>query len=756
MKNGNNQTYKSNFLIFILYTIHIISILILSILSIFFYNSIISIIIFFFLYISILLFLKVYSVLLKPDLLYILLVSLLLSLGSIIFIGLIVDFFYKELNFQIIQLLIGIEALIINFIIIIKIKIFYLEDLTNIIFQSNSHLLKKGKEESQKYYIKYRYIPPPIILWILSSFSLFSWFLVITYDTPITPSNLGFLDILPPYYYIGLILLILSIVISLKYPSNKYQQYFLIILLILYTQILSPIIIGEPRIQSGAKVFSFVEYVIQNKELNSNVCFYHTWPGFFLVFSFFLFSIDNIFKLNFLIFYPIIYRFILSIILIKLSHVILENLYPNNEINKEKKYKITFLFIIFFNFADFISQDYYAPQSFGFLFFLVILIILLKYNFIEKKKYKKDFLILIILLIILYQIHLLTFLFSVCISFLWIIYQFLIYRKKKNFDKNQKSSNHRKIVYFFILIIVISILFYIFVQSKWFQRNFPNIIDRITNMNFNSLIELLGIIRGTTERLITISFRLILTSLILFFAIIPLFIFFVKNLKKSKLKHLFYTKWFMLAFFFIITISFFTIFFIQFYSDEFLQRMYLFILPIFCIIISVDIGKKIIKKKNKLALYFLGFLILSVLFLPAKFGNEKFNIIYPGEVEAAQYINQNYPGYNILAYSKTPCQIYCYNCLRYYELKSDNQIKEEFVIWDESNSHYILIGDYDLHQFNETHLIYLSVSYKYRSELFQLTGEINYYTILENIMNSSNYSSIYSNDDVLVYIFIKS
>lgn len=575
-------------------------------------------------------------------------------------------------------------------------------------------------------------------------------FISVILSGPIEPSYLGLFDVLPIYYYFGLIFLLLIIIISLTSLPKKFLQICMIFLLICYTQILSPLLIGQPRIQAGTKIVSHQEYLLQYGQLTSGL-WYHTWPGFFIFASFFLFEASNEIKLLVYTIYPIIYHFIITAFFFNFNSKFYCDKSDLSENKKRKRQNISIIAIVLFNLVDFINQDFYSPQSFALLFFFMILTILLDIDI--QRNFKKKIIYLVFLIVVLIQIHLMMFLFSVAISILWFLYQMVLFIKNRKSSETKISNRLLNMKRFKMILILVPIVlvFIFFFQTPWFQNNGLRIISELFQFDFSAINELFGSIKGIPERIFTIMSRITITFIFGGLCFLSLVIFYLKYSKQKK--KIINSRIFMFTILLILLVLGFTVILINVYSDELFQRMYLYSIPVISSFIALVFYNKSLNRK-KLSTLFLSFIILFGLFIPAKFGNEKFDILYKGEIEAIEYIDENYPNTPLLGISKAITQLNCYNCHRYYYLKLDNGSTQDiYVEWDNILGQYVVISEisFDI-SFNNSHIVFLSKSYLNRAEIFDFQEELQYNTIFNHLTQSEEYSLIYSNEDALVFL----
>lgn len=201
------------------------------------------------------------------------------------------------------------------------------------------------------------------------------WFLGLR-QVELGPMNdFGLISVIPIPVFLALAGLTVSYCITLRESPLRESLLFIhILVLIVMLYGITSVVEDVPRFESAWKHVGIADYVIRNGSVDPRINAYFSWPGFFI----------------FLAFVSETARLSSPIDLVSWAPLVTELLYlaPLLTIFRwaTSDRRLTWLAVWVFYLANWIGQDYLAPQAFGFLLYLTIFAILL--NWFSRTKYE--------------------------------------------------------------------------------------------------------------------------------------------------------------------------------------------------------------------------------------------------------------------------------------------------------------------------------------------------------------------------------
>jgi transposase-like protein len=176
----------------------------------------------------------------------------------------------------------------------------------------------------------------------------------------------GLIQALPPLYFVSLVILAISFILAWRSPRPRFPELTLgVISLVVLLQSAPAIIESEPRFQVAWVHVGFADFVAQTGRILPRLDARFNWPSFFTGIAF----LDRAGGLP------------NAIILIRWWSLFINLLYlpPLYLIAKTvlRDARKAMLAIWLFPFANWIGQDYYSPQSVAYLLYLVLLSVVL-------------------------------------------------------------------------------------------------------------------------------------------------------------------------------------------------------------------------------------------------------------------------------------------------------------------------------------------------------------------------------------------
>jgi len=189
-------------------------------------------------------------------------------------------------------------------------------------------------------------------------------------NVPIREMNdIGLLSVLPATYYLALIVVTISFCLNVFAKEN--EQWVLqahLGLLILIFHGTPQILYGTLRYTWAWKHVGVVDYILRHHQVNPNIDFlqaYHNWPGFFALNALFVETAGLHTAASYAGWAPVFFNLLFAAALFFVTRALTSDR------------RVVWLTAWFFVAANWVGQDYLAPQAFGFYLYLVLLGILL-------------------------------------------------------------------------------------------------------------------------------------------------------------------------------------------------------------------------------------------------------------------------------------------------------------------------------------------------------------------------------------------
>jgi hypothetical protein len=203
---------------------------------------------------------------------------------------------------------------------------------------------------------------------LLTECAFFLWLIALTGVDVAAMNDYGLASVLPPMAYGALLLLLVSFALTLH--QRQFDRLTLLVqlgtlLFMLYgvTALVEP----NPRFHVAWRHIGIIEYISRTRDIDPYINAYFNWPGFFVLFTL-LFDIAGIQN-------PIGLTAWLPLVL---NVLYLGPLYMIFDAATDDK-RVLWLAIWFFYLANWVGQDYFAPQGFTFFSYLVMLGIVMQW-----------------------------------------------------------------------------------------------------------------------------------------------------------------------------------------------------------------------------------------------------------------------------------------------------------------------------------------------------------------------------------------
>ena len=180
--------------------------------------------------------------------------------------------------------------------------------------------------------------------------------------------DLGLVSVLPAWAYLGFIPLAGAFALMVARPRvPAWLGAFLVIVLVLMLYASSPLLSGEPRMSPSWRHLGVIDYVTRHGAVNPALDAYHNWPGMFVLASSLASAVglDNLQPIA--LWAPVWF----NLLFLPALYVLLAGLTDDR--------RAVWLAIFLFYVANWIGQDYFAPQALGFFGYLVIAAIVVRW-----------------------------------------------------------------------------------------------------------------------------------------------------------------------------------------------------------------------------------------------------------------------------------------------------------------------------------------------------------------------------------------
>jgi hypothetical protein len=149
-----------------------------------------------------------------------------------------------------------------------------------------------------------------------------------------------------------------------RQPSETLLALF-VVLLVFMLYGMTPLIEDISRFGSAWKHVGVIDLIVRTGSVNPEIDAYNNWPGFFILGALFTKAAGLTNAIPFLVWAPVFFNLIY---LLPLRAIML---------SMTGDRRLIWLGLWFFNLANWVGQDYFAPQAFGYFLYLVILAVLL-------------------------------------------------------------------------------------------------------------------------------------------------------------------------------------------------------------------------------------------------------------------------------------------------------------------------------------------------------------------------------------------
>ncbi|MDQ4099067.1 MAG: lipopolysaccharide biosynthesis protein, partial [Chloroflexota bacterium] len=202
---------------------------------------------------------------------------------------------------------------------------------------------------------------PAAIAWAMAL-----WFVALDDVNLSGMTDVGLISVLPIPIFVAIATLSASFCLSLRaQPPRAWLMVLHIAALIVMLYGITALIQEVPRFESAWKHVGMSEYILRTGSIDPTIDAYHNWPGFF-IFAAFLTDVAG---------------FSTPLVLLAWAPVVHNLLYLGPLLMIFRRgtsdERLPWLAVWIFYLTNWIGQDYFSPQAYGYFFYLIILATLL-------------------------------------------------------------------------------------------------------------------------------------------------------------------------------------------------------------------------------------------------------------------------------------------------------------------------------------------------------------------------------------------
>ncbi len=505
------------------------------------------------------------------------------------------------------------------------------------------------------------------------------------------------------FYYFGITLLIIGFGFSLipqKIPKGLAFFYLVMFLVYLW---LVPFLVKMCPTRTSYTCYGFVDLILRTGFFDPTIAFYHNWPGFSIFFS----ALFMLTKINTIDFVLGLTPFVSTLLCVIVIYHFFNYFFNNNT-------RFIFSACVIFIFSNYVGQDFFSPQGFAFLIYVISISLLFRLNI---RKYTLDKTKTVFLFFILFG----TLIISHLLTSLFCILSVIIF---EIFSKNKL----RKYSTTLISIILVG-AWTIYGAFEYFQAHIVSFLKEAFTFNLSFEQNVAHVGSGGDQ--ITDIIVILFTVLLYLFAIIGWF-----TTKKNYIKKIFTL--------FILAPILLPIFYS--YNGEMLARAVLFSLIPLSFFITLAFFRKNEANSRyylKIILFCIVLLIFTPLHLTSHYSTDEYNYIAPSEKAQVSFFRHFEKNTYELISQNDP--LYRYNNIENFSivLLSKSNLDTEMISgpWskDQSLPQYAAITRSTIQYFK---------SFMGESENTHL------HEVIDFLDNSTHYDLIYSSsDDGYLYKF---
>jgi hypothetical protein len=194
------------------------------------------------------------------------------------------------------------------------------------------------------------------------------WLLAIRGTNLTEMNDLGLVSVLSPWVWLAYLLLVASFCIELAQPRPSEKRLALSTVVLVFMLFgIATLLEDVARFGASWKHVGVIDLITRTGSVDPAIDAYNNWPGFFILGALFTRAAGLANAIPFLAWAPVAF----NLLYLLPMRVLMRSLSPDR--------RLVWVGIWFFYLVNWVGQDYFAPQAFGYFLFLVILALLLTY-----------------------------------------------------------------------------------------------------------------------------------------------------------------------------------------------------------------------------------------------------------------------------------------------------------------------------------------------------------------------------------------
>jgi hypothetical protein len=432
--------------------------------------------------------------------------------------------------------------------------------------------------------------------------------------------DLGLVKGLPATYYLGLALLPLASWFELRRADRAIPWLIVVhvIVFIVVVWITPTILEGTPRFRTGYSNYGYVDPILRGAGLLPSQFIYHNWPLFpILMAGVVQLGVD---PLTLLTWFPLLS---MLLYLIPLAAIIItvgtaydrrphgagatgDSAVSDTDVSAHRVRPPYWAFALWvFPILDWTGQDYFSPQSFAFLVFLVWALVLTRVSLIDDGRFKPVTLALVLgLFLVMTSAHVLTALLALSILFTFVLTRLL----------RQWTV--------FITCAAIFLFWQVYLAAPFFDFYRNQLLETILDLPSFLEANFSNRIRGSEGHSLIAQIRVLSTLIAFGLGAVGAAVMFRRRSFSRPLR-------FVVAYVLGVAI----VAPITVYGGEMLIRSLLFVLPIVAAVVAVAIRDRRFQR-----IVLASLVVMAPVHILTHYGNELYDYVSPGELAAFDYI----------------------------------------------------------------------------------------------------------------------
>lgn len=204
----------------------------------------------------------------------------------------------------------------------------------------------------------------PLLAWLVAAVAAALWGVALTQTDVTALPSLGLLPVLPRLFWVGLVIAVAGAVVlthTRRLRHGPLLAYLGLLLAMLYAT--APALEDTPRYTYTYKHIAITQYIERYGSVDKTIDIYHRWPGFFSLSAWFS-EVSGLFDpTSYAAWAEVYFTAIDALLVWACVHAVARS--------QRTAWQATVLFTI----TNWVGQDYYSPQAFGYVLMLGVLLV---------------------------------------------------------------------------------------------------------------------------------------------------------------------------------------------------------------------------------------------------------------------------------------------------------------------------------------------------------------------------------------------